>query len=200
MKFRNLFILMVALMSLAGLDYRFDDYYHVKDIHTAQDSVSLTSSVFKKYYTQYATWASPPLVKVCKHAPVTKREVEEAVLWWENRGYAFDGIVYGAPCINNRLPGHIIIDIHNQASFPNNRNDLGTTFTHVKDGTDDIYAASIYLLQVRERVLVHELGHALGWDHIQRIGHVMNRTWSHGGWKDDHLKRQCSTSYSRLRP
>ena len=200
MKFQNLFILMVAILSLTGLDYRFDDYYDTKDVHTVQDNVHLTGSIFKKYFTQYATWTSPPIVKVCKHAPVTKEEVEEAVLWWKNRGYAFDGILYGITCFNNKLPGHIIIDMHNQSSFPNNRNDLGTTFTHVVSGTDDIYAASIYLLQVRERVLVHELGHALGWDHVQRIGHVMNATWSHGGWKDDHLRRQCSTSYSRSRP
>jgi len=184
------------MLSLTGLDYRFDDHYDT-NTKPAQSHTHLAGSIFIKYYTQYATWASPPIVKVCAYAPVTKEEVEEAVFWWENRGYAFDGILYGIPCINNTLAGHIIIDMHNQDSFPNNRNDLGTTFTHVKDGTDDIYAASIYILQVRERVLVHEIGHALGWDHVQRIGHVMNGTWSHGGWKDDHLKRQCNTTYSR---
>jgi len=191
MKFRYIFILMAAILLLSALDYRFDDYYNTSEVTVTQDQAHNTGSASKKHFVQYARWGSSPIVKVCKYAPVTKKEVEDAMRWWKNRGYAFDGVIYGMPCINNTLPGHIIIDIHNQASFPNNRNDLGTTYTHVKDNTDDIYAASIYLLQVRERVLVHELGHALGWDHVQRIGHIMNGTWSHGGWKDDHLKRQC---------
>ena len=198
MKLHKLFIFLIALTLAIGIKCYSDSDSSLiisSDSNASQNFDSkkhVAHPIFKKHYVQYARWTSPPIVKVCKDVNISRQEVEEAVRWWEARGYAFDGIMYGMPCLNNILPGHIVIDIHNQESFPDNRNDLGTTYTHVQDGTDDIYAASIYILQLRERVLVHELGHALGWNHIQRIGHIMHGTWVRGGWEDSHVRRQCN--------
>ena len=136
----------------------------------------------------YAMWDMKPLVKVCMFAPVTKKEVLEAMAWWEERGYAFDGLIYDAFCYTNVLPGHIVIDVHNQVSHRYNPDNLGNTFTMYNDKTKEIQAASIYLGETRTRVLVHELGHALGWSHVRRIGHIMHPQWEHGGWKDDFLR------------
>jgi len=190
MKLNYLLLMLCFLSSLLGFDYRYDNYEEFVEYNN-QTHTYFVGRVMKKYYTQYATWTTPPLVKVCEFAPVTREEVEDAMKWWEDRGYTFDGLMYGVTCLAFSLPGHIIIDIHNQSSFPNNRNDLGTTFTYVKEGTTEILGASIHLLTMRDRVLEHEIGHALGWNHIGKIGHMMNATWSHGGWKDDDLDRQC---------
>jgi len=187
MKPHILLLILCFFASLLAFSDDYDDYATYEN----ENSTHLTRIVTKKYYTQYARWTSPPMVKVCKYAPVSRQEVKEAVEWWEKRGYRFSGVMFGATCLSSSLPGHIIIDIHNQQTFPHNRNDLGTTYTHVRKGTTEIYSASIYLLHAKERVLAHEIGHALGWDHIGKIGHLMNATWSHGGWKDNDLDRKC---------
>tara|TARA_R110000824_G_scaffold47486_11_gene135227 strand:+ start:8596 stop:9147 length:552 start_codon:yes stop_codon:yes gene_type:complete len=142
----------------------------------------------EKNSIRYATWDIKPLVKVCMFAPVTKEEVKEALAWWEERGYEFEGVIYDAFCYTNVLPGHIIIDVHNQLSYRYNPDNLGNTFTVYGEETKEIRSASIYLGETRSRVLVHELGHALGWNHVNRIGHIMNPQWARGGWKDDFLR------------
>ena len=92
----------------------------------------------EKNITPYALWDIKPLVKVCKFAPVTKKEVEKAVAWWIERGYAFDGVIYDNVCYSNVLPGHIIIDVHNQLSHRYNPDNLGNTFTMYNNETNEI--------------------------------------------------------------
>ena len=40
----------------------------------------------------------------------------------------------------------------------------------------------------KERVLEHEIGHALGWPHINRPYHIMNSNWHTGGHNSGGLK------------
>lgn len=43
---------------------------------------------------------------------------------------------------------------------------------------------------VRETVLEHELGHALGFLHYNKINHIMNEKWAQGGWDKEGLESQ----------
>ena len=44
--------------------------------------------------------------------------------------------------------------------------------------------------EIIETVLEHELGHALGYLHFNKINHVMNSKWTQGGWDTDGLERK----------
>ena len=180
MKINFLFLFVSMFLSLLA-------FTHANEV---KDTYDVRKNKIEKYSIPYALWDMKPLVKVCMFAPVTKKEVLEAMAWWEERGYAFDGVIYDAFCYTNVLPGHIVIDVHNQVSHRYNPNNLGNTFTMYNEETKEIQAASIYLGEMRTRVLVHELGHALGWSHVKRIGHIMHPQWEHGGWKDDFLKKE----------
>jgi len=176
------FLFLVVSLFLSVLTFA-----HVQELNN--NTFDVRKNRLEKNITPYALWDIKPLVKVCPLAPVTKKEVEDAVAWWEKRGYAFDGVIYDSVCYSNVLPGHIIIDIHNQISHRYNPDNLGNTFTMYNNETNEIQAASIYLGEMRSRVLVHELGHALGWGHIRKMGHIMHPDWEHGGWNDDFLRK-----------
>jgi len=45
-----------------------------------------------------------------------------------------------------------------------------------------IQLAKIQLSSFDERVLEHEIGHALGWVHVGTRGHLMHPEWAKGGW------------------
>ena len=180
MKINFLFLFVSVFLSLLAFMYAQEEDY----------TYNVKKNKIEKYSVPYALWDTKPLVKVCMFAPVTKKEVQEAMAWWDERGYAFEGVIYDAFCYTNVLPGHIVIDVHNQISHRYNPDNLGNTFTMYDKETKEIQAASIYLGEMRTRVLVHELGHALGWSHVKRIGHIMHPQWEHGGWNDDFLKKE----------
>ena len=67
---------------------------------------------------------------------------------------------------------------------------LAITHFYVDNDTREIHWAKIYLKsQVAERVLEHEFGHALGWMHTKKIGHLMHETLIRGGWGAEGLKK-----------
>ena len=41
-----------------------------------------------------------------------------------------------------------------------------------------------------QRILEHELGHALGWQDWNQIGHIMHSNWSQGGYNTKGLKNK----------
>lgn len=67
--------------------------------------------------------------------------------------------------------------------------DLGVTRSIVDHDTREILSAEIEVYVVRERVLEHELGHALGIKHVFRSGHIMHPEWNSGGWNNEGLRR-----------
>ena len=68
---------------------------------------------------------------------------------------------------------------------------LGTTRTwRGPDGV--IIKAKVEILPAwgaTERILEHEIGHALGWGDVRRTGHIMNSVWSLGGHGIEGLKK-----------
>ena len=59
----------------------------------------------------------------------------------------------------------------------------------VENNTNQVLWAKIYLRNMPiERILEHEMGHALGFLHIDKPGHIMNEVWVDGGWGDDGLR------------
>ncbi len=68
---------------------------------------------------------------------------------------------------------------------------LAQTRFYVDNLTNKIQYAKIYMRKdVRETVLEHELGHALGFLHYNKINHIMNEKWAQGGWDKEGLESQ----------
>lgn len=137
-----------------------------------------------------AEWPSQPTVVICKDAPTSASAVGSAVSWWRSLGYRFwtvipDSIHYG--CLMGEPKGNILIRlIDNRGSNPHN---LATTYIYYNKASGEILWAEILLREEpRERVLEHELGHALGWLHYSRRNHIMHPEWVNTGWEATGLR------------
>jgi len=68
---------------------------------------------------------------------------------------------------------------------------LGTTRTTYNSSTSIITRSNIQIMTSwvnTERILEHELGHALGWLDYNSTGHIMNHNWTLGGTRVDGLE------------
>ena len=110
-------------------------------------------------------------------------------------GYRFHSALYfkdsrsAEACTSPDPNGYILIDLVTQETF-GKYDDMAITHFYIDNVTRKIYWAKIYLkTEVEERVLEHELGHALGWMHSNMIGHLMHQKWVHGGWNTEGLEK-----------
>lgn len=144
--------------------------------------------------TQLPVWHEIPSVVICPNSSVTVHRAETAVRYWKKLGHKI-GPVRKAdatymPCISGEpFTGTIIIDI--PSSGFNFSQQLGVTLTTYDAFTYEIYHAKIEILDnwaSTERLLEHELGHALGFRDIKIKGHMMNHEWMSGGYDSKGLK------------
>jgi len=135
-------------------------------------------------------WQMIPAVVICNSSVADLHEVELAVGWWQQRGHTIGQIIINEPgraCHQAGRDGFITIE------GPDSKFDFDfLAITHRKSSRDEILSARIQLRgsSERSRVLEHEIGHALGWSHCNRRGHIMNPEWSRGGWEDFGLNLQ----------
>ena len=80
------------------------------------------------------------------------------------------------------IPGAIMLTRRFQ-----NDNRVAETYTRMAKRSKQLIAARIELSEkayTRNRILTHEIGHALGWTHTEQQGHLMNPIYQRGGWYD----------------
>ncbi len=140
-----------------------------------------------------AKWGLTPTVIVCEYAPVKKSEVDKAVKFWKHLGYRFYNTQYKhdpmSKCLSENPKGYIIIHMVTMG-VRMDETALAQTHFYVDNATNQIDYAVIYLRpDVRETVLEHELGHALGFLHYNKINHLMNEKWMMGGWDTEGLRK-----------
>tara|TARA_R110002020_G_scaffold76558_1_gene193887 strand:+ start:558 stop:1154 length:597 start_codon:yes stop_codon:yes gene_type:complete len=149
---------------------------------------------------QVAMWSTTPTVSVCATAPISEIQINSAVQFWKRLGYKFNYTQYklsqdngpGKVCANKNPTGHILVHLVTSGVRMEDTS-LAQTHFYVDNNTNEIEWAIIYLRpNVRSTVLEHELGHALGFLHYNKINHLMNEKWVQGGWDKDGLesKRQ----------
>ena len=115
--------------------------------------------------------------------------VDAAVRYWERLGYEFkyaykDFII---DCMNPRY-GEIIITLP-EGNF--SAHHMASTRIYTSNSTGKIVMAKIFILPVngrKERVLEHEIGHALGWNHYNQKMHIMHSNWREGGHNSKGLR------------
>ena len=143
---------------------------------------------------QIAEWKNTPTVLICEHAPVGEVQVRSALAFWQRLGYKIlhlqSPIIERSSCDQKNPTGYITIHLVT-AGIPIPPTSLAETHFYVDNKTNEIEWATIYLrADIKKTVLEHELGHALGFLHFNRINHLMNEKWEMGGWDTDGLERK----------
>jgi hypothetical protein len=139
-------------------------------------------------------WKLTPTVIVCEHAPVSEAQIKSAVNFWKRLGYKFYSTQYKYDplnkCLNESPKGYIVIHLVTQG-IRLEESSLAQTHFYVDNVTNEIQWARIYMRpDIRDTVLEHEIGHALGFLHYNMINHLMNQKWTMGGWDKDGLENR----------
>jgi len=141
----------------------------------------------------FGTWRDVPDLVVCAAAPVSQRDVELAVAWWEALGHPLGSIHYVRAkrepwlvrmCRADRPVGHIVLRLGRDEQFVE-EDSLAETHMFVSSGVRRIEYAKIYFRDgesLLPRVVEHEIGHAIGYKHLDELGHLMHMSNAKGGW------------------
>jgi hypothetical protein len=131
-----------------------------------------------------AEWENDPVVVVCPDSQVTPYRVGLAIDWWGIRGHKFAYVHWDNKnqiCSKGNFV-HGMIFIRGEGEL------LPDTYavTMRLSVAGKMQSAAIVLPNQHKympRLLEHELGHALGFTHVVRQGHMMHPIHEHGGEK-----------------
>ena len=155
---------------------------------------------FHKMPPLVAKWERPPDVIICEMAPVEEWQVRSALAFWGGQNFKFGKVEYkrhtdiSTTACDSRDPvGYIVIHLAPKPP-PSDSSEKSTTLaqTHfyVDNDTKKIRWAVINLrTRPIERVLEHEIGHALGFLHYNKAGHLMHKSQPLGGWDTSGLQK-----------
>ena len=143
---------------------------------------------------QVGKWSLTPTVIVCEYAPVTETQIDAAVSFWKKLGHRFYSTQFKhdplRKCLEPNPMGYIVVHLVKQG-IKMEPSSLAETHFYVDNDSGKISWAIIYVRNdLRETVLEHEIGHALGFLHHNKINHLMNSKWTQGGWDTDGLKNK----------
>jgi hypothetical protein len=136
-------------------------------------------------------WELIPKIRVCTDSGVSISRTKQALSYWEKHGYEF-GAIYGDPFSMCMTPKHgeILITIPD-GTFDTNHMASTRLYTDTQSGK--IVRAKIQMLPHnarKDRVLEHEIGHALGWAHYRQRYHIMHPKWRHGGYDSQGIRKR----------
>jgi hypothetical protein len=132
-----------------------------------------------------------PDIVVCDSLRISRSRVMMAIKFWERLGYDFGQIRINdtsRSCVTGPLYFEIVISL---PRVEYDWNYLAVTRVYKHMHTKEILWATIQLQQSsvsKQRVLEHEIGHALGWPHFNWQGHLMHPVWQNGGYNTTGLQ------------
>ncbi len=146
-------------------------------------------------------WDTPPLVKVCNGVEISQERLEKAINFWRELGYQIDGPIKDITGLCRPSVGHILIRNPSGAELSRSisKDHLATTAISKWDFYPGVLAgAEIYFqttdVHKLDWVVEHEIGHALGWLHSSKLGHLMNSRYKLVGPDLDGINKDCYDS------
>jgi hypothetical protein len=185
-------VLVLALLSL---------FSAVQEAWSSEVSSNYQSMpAFHKMPPLVAKWDRPPTVIVCDIAPVEEWQLRSALAFWGRQNFKFGTVEFKrnttastTACDSSAPVGHIVIHLAPKPAKENpsqKPTTLAQTHFYVDNNTKKIRWAIIKLHTAPiERVLEHEIGHALGFLHYNKAGHLMHESQPLGGWDTDGLQK-----------
>lgn len=122
-----------------------------------------------------AQWKQDPFIVICPSSKVDAYRVSLAVQWWENKGYSIAGYHFdedAVVCSQGRFVEGIIFirdKRHIEPEIYAETSRFSVAF-EVKSAEINLPNKNRFL----SNLLEHELGHALGFSHVEAEGHIMN--------------------------
>lgn len=137
---------------------------------------------------QIGEWKENPTVIVCPSSPYSLEEVKGVVTNYKERGHTFDEVLEFTDCPGFNIPGWIMIKPAGQNI---GMDEAGHATTRYDSATGEIISSTIEIFNPYNiLVLEHELGHALGYQHVNRRGHIMYPNTEGLGSNDKGLYRE----------
>ena len=141
-------------------------------------------SFFNRTIEKKANWKDPPNIIICDGTKISKTRIKNAIAFWERLGYSF-GEIFEFPCpYDIQYHGAVyIMEPSNKFNFILLAN-THTAYAEFPDERKEIIGSWIEIPNnniTRSRILEHEIGHSLGFQHTIERYHIMNKEFSKGG-------------------
>jgi len=141
-------------------------------------------SFFNRIIQKKANWKSPPNIIICDGTKINKTRIKNAISFWERLGYSFGEIFEFSCPFDTQYRGAIyIMEPSSGFNFLLLAN-THTAYAEFPDKRKEIIGSWIEIPNnniTRPRILEHEIGHALGFQHTVEQYHIMNKEFTKGG-------------------
>ncbi len=180
-----MFLSLLILIGCKGADNN-ESKKEVEKIHF--DTITIRAD-FKKETILKSRWSEKrtPDVIVCDNL-LTVNETNRALDFWRRLGYKFGQVRIGeqyGDCMHSETSiGTIRISLPSSDHYHLLHDRLAVTHTTKFRYTGEIISVEIIIHEYainKKLTLEHEIGHALGWDHMRVEGHIMHPEWKHLG-------------------
>jgi hypothetical protein len=175
---RSSVLFFASCIMLAGNTTKESNSFN-RQLYNEIERIDVGDVVFNKKPKLSSYWLLNPNIRLCKESGVKEHRLEHAIRYWEKLGYKFGKIIIEkntAACRAGGYKGEIVILLVT-SNIPLGNN-LAMTRTHKNSSTLENIKSQIYIMPYsaeKQLVLEHEIGHAIGWTHVNKPYHIMNQ-------------------------